>query len=156
MGLKQVSFVERSSLSRRVPYRRFHCTFTYCHPFTTHYLTHEKMQACIVLCRWAGLSRRGEPLFVATQSRSSTATGWWLRTWLSNLAVARQWSRDWSTTRGSIESPSWQCLIIFPEWPPSLPFSVYTVTEILTQRLEELNRNSCRKTRVHYYSVLQR
>ena len=25
MGLKQVSFVERSSLSQRVPYRRFHC-----------------------------------------------------------------------------------------------------------------------------------
>ena len=25
MGLKQVSFVERSSLSRRVPYRRFDC-----------------------------------------------------------------------------------------------------------------------------------
>ena len=25
MGLKQVSFVERSSLSQRVPYQRFHC-----------------------------------------------------------------------------------------------------------------------------------
>ena len=30
MGLKQVSFVERSFLSRRVPYRRFHCTTPYC------------------------------------------------------------------------------------------------------------------------------
>ena len=28
MGLKQVSFVERSSLSRRVPYQRFHSTIS--------------------------------------------------------------------------------------------------------------------------------
>ena len=29
MGSKQVSFVERSSLSQRVPYRRFHCMYIY-------------------------------------------------------------------------------------------------------------------------------
>ena len=28
MGLKQVSFIERLSLARRVPYWRFQCTFT--------------------------------------------------------------------------------------------------------------------------------
>ena len=31
MGLKQVSFVKRSSLSKRVPYQRFHCILTLAH-----------------------------------------------------------------------------------------------------------------------------
>ena len=32
MGLKQVSFIERSSLSRRIPYQRFHCKWCFNSP----------------------------------------------------------------------------------------------------------------------------
>ena len=37
MGLKQVSFVERSSLSQRVPCRRFHCSTTLVNNFNVGY-----------------------------------------------------------------------------------------------------------------------
>ena len=54
MELKQVSFVERSSLSRRVPHRKFHCILTSARIWDTHVtedLHHETMVSVEPDCR---------------------------------------------------------------------------------------------------------